>query len=631
MSRVNPLHRAADRHRQRFERLTLRAFGRAEYAMRGIRLFTALQSQDRGAVERAAIAALPALKEALQPLEGLLLDVLSAGAAAGSRLMGPMRFAAAGPHFTFDSRNEQALAWAQAHAGELVVDISKSSEKALREAITRSFQDKLPVGEAERLIRKSVGLTKPGAEAVFNLRKRILEHPGRIVYAGAQRIRVPEGGMPAQRLQSTLQRYSEKLIRSRVSTIASHETITASLEGQRQLWKQAADAGVLTGNEIREWIVFEPCPQCAAYANERTRLGQPYHGGVMGPPLHIKCRCTEGIVNARPRRAPRALPSEIGEGTVVDTPGPVLPDVPPVQAVPKSELRIRRTSIKASTRQGRLRAKDFQREVDQEVARFRAEYSRLGKYQVRHLNLYADVSNLAAEGHENADGLYRLHKRQITVALGHRPPAPDSFRISGRTPDGRIDPYLTYWRVTDTNHLAIFRHEFGHHVHLKEFRAPARREWNNVWSQMSTTPQYQSGSIRRTVSEYAATNEKELFAESFAVYTHPKYVKGTLPRVIESFMEEHVGLRKIAEAVPAPPQVIPVAPRIVPKLVPEAPKPQAPTPIPGAKVKMTADAVREIRRRREAGESLGAIAKDYGVAPQYIRQIALRLIWKDVA
>lgn len=88
----------------------------------------------------------------------------------------------------------------------------------------------------------------------------------------------------------------------RADLIARHESMLAAGEGQRQGWDQAVDAGLLTGDEERVWIVTgdeKVCPICEGLEDARAKLGEPYTGDdgeeYDGPPAHVQCRCTEGI------------------------------------------------------------------------------------------------------------------------------------------------------------------------------------------------------------------------------------------------------------------------------------------------------------------------------------------------
>ena len=83
---------------------------------------------------------------------------------------------------------------------------------------------------------------------------------------------------------------------ARADLSARTEIMMAVNEGQREAWRQAVDEGLLTGKEQRVWIAIEgACPACDALDGETAPLDGEYSGGVEGPPLHPRCRCTEGI------------------------------------------------------------------------------------------------------------------------------------------------------------------------------------------------------------------------------------------------------------------------------------------------------------------------------------------------
>lgn len=93
----------------------------------------------------------------------------------------------------------------------------------------------------------------------------------------------------------------------------------------------------------------------------------------------------------------------------------------------------------------------------------------------------------------------------------------------------------------------MFAHEYGHHVqdhHRKSIGVPIdslgrRMSWQRL------ADQFVGKDKPTVVSEYAKTSHKELFAESFTFYTHPKYVKGSLPKEIEEYFEAAFGPRQL--------------------------------------------------------------------------------------
>jgi hypothetical protein len=150
-----------------------------------------------------------------------------------------------GPFFMrFDAQNPSVIEWAKRHAAALIKDITETSIRRIRLAVTELQED----GDWDFAY------------------DRILAAVGDV---------------------------------ARADLIARHETMLAAGEGQRQGWAQAQDAGLLSGKERREWIVTPDerlCPICIKLEGKTAVLGGEYPGGYDGPPAHVQCRCTEGIV-----------------------------------------------------------------------------------------------------------------------------------------------------------------------------------------------------------------------------------------------------------------------------------------------------------------------------------------------
>ena len=146
--------------------------------------------------------------------------------------------------FKFDRQNQQAIDWAKEHAAELAEGLSETSHEAIKKAIA----DNLETGNFEAA------------------RLDILEAVGN---------------------------------EARADLIASHETMLAANEGQRQAWAQAVERGLLSGDEQRVWITVgddKVCEICEPLEGATAGLDEQYpEGGGDGPPAHVRCRCTEGI------------------------------------------------------------------------------------------------------------------------------------------------------------------------------------------------------------------------------------------------------------------------------------------------------------------------------------------------
>jgi SPP1 gp7 family putative phage head morphogenesis protein len=143
----------------------------------------------------------------------------------------------------FNAKDPYAIRWAQRYAAELAKGISDTTRDDIKEAIAAGLEGEFTRAEVVRAIKQAVGS------------------------------------------------------RERAELIARTETMHAANEGQRQAWNQAVKKGLLTGKEKRTWIATEvACPLCMGLDGKVTGLNGEYPGGGDGPPLHPRCRCTEGIV-----------------------------------------------------------------------------------------------------------------------------------------------------------------------------------------------------------------------------------------------------------------------------------------------------------------------------------------------
>jgi len=242
-----PLHATADRHVPVLSVALRYAFAVARKALK--------------ANPRDADKAIAALEKALESvLPATLLKVYDAGGVTGAgmlqqQLRGAEDFRTAkkkkkraGVGFEFNHVAQHAVAWAAKHAAELITGILETT----RERINAATVDVLEAGDWDA-------------------------HLDEILAAVGDE--------------------------DRADLIARNETMVAVHEGQREAWGQAVEAGLLTGDEEREWIVVgdeKVCPICEGLEGKHAKLGQAYVSdegeSYDGPPAHVSCRCSEGIV-----------------------------------------------------------------------------------------------------------------------------------------------------------------------------------------------------------------------------------------------------------------------------------------------------------------------------------------------
>ncbi len=146
----------------------------------------------------------------------------------------------------FGINNTRAAHWAKTHAAELVKGITKTTRNNIRQAVTRLFTD-------EDVTHR-------------DLYTEVLDAVGDEV---------------------------------RARLIARNESMMAVSEGQREGWMQAIEEGLLPPNTRRTWIItpIDPCPICLELDGAVTGINGQYPApGGDGPPQHVNCRCTEGVI-----------------------------------------------------------------------------------------------------------------------------------------------------------------------------------------------------------------------------------------------------------------------------------------------------------------------------------------------
>lgn len=242
-----PIHIVADAHTAKLS-VTLRyAFAAARKAAR---------KQDSAA--KATSVAIVTLR---QELKDLLPKVLRRMYAAGGEIgaskvtlrhaeefRAAKREAKPEVGFTFNAKTQAAIDWADRHAAELIDQISETS----REAINNAVAEFLETGDWK------------------DYRDEILAAVGDA---------------------------------DRADLIARNESMVAVHEGQREAWGQAVEAGLLDDDSEREWIVVgdeKVCPICEGLEGKRAKMGESYVSDgeeYEGPPAHVSCRCSEGIVS----------------------------------------------------------------------------------------------------------------------------------------------------------------------------------------------------------------------------------------------------------------------------------------------------------------------------------------------
>lgn len=510
-----------------------RAAQRQEKAMRTavIRLFSseipglekALVTGRESVVEQCVAAAwVGPLDRATRAIRNSLLTALVDGGEAQAALTTPSMRAAERSRnkvnigFAFDQTSPEAIAWAQKHAGELVTNLSVQQRKNVRQLVTDAFAKQQTTKQLAAQLKDVVGLTGPQ----FSKYQRLLAEN-----------------------QRAAQVYAKKAWQARAVTIARTETLRASNEGQRQAWNQATKQGLLSGQELREWITTyddRTCPICAPMDGQLTGLKEgfklPDGSSVSGPPAHVKCRCAQGI-SAKTRSSvkgsleARTLPDGwewYDKKNAISPEGEIVPlkRVPATNPPPPPPAKTYVTSwrpevVDKTHRIDDLTVADGERGLNvvrNEMGRLEERFAVVREYRPDvlvydrndTLSYAADfASKKTSELPLNqAGGLYT----PATISTDGRSylhVATGKWRETGV-------PFADGSWIVDDSIAGRFRHELGHHIHLTALPTQAREEFKALLYEEKVG----------ISSVYGRSNEFEAFAESFSLFTHVDY--GTL-------------------------------------------------------------------------------------------------------
>jgi hypothetical protein len=181
-----------------------------------------------------------------------------------------------------DRTDPRMVEWAQTRSSKLVTQISKTTRGAIRKLIGEAYTEGRSVYDTARLLRTIVGpldsqvgrIARAYGETVDLLRESGL------TFAQAQ-----------EKAAKQAERVTDRAVASRAETIARTEIITAGNQGRIEAWSQAIDAGLLPSNAHKEWVAFDPCPECEGLDGEVVPYDEPFSSGDDGPAAHPNCRC----------------------------------------------------------------------------------------------------------------------------------------------------------------------------------------------------------------------------------------------------------------------------------------------------------------------------------------------------
>jgi len=231
----------------------------------------------------------------LRPLTGTLIGPLldaveEAARDAIASLPSSMRVGIA-----FDQSDIRAIAWAEARAGQFVVEISEQVRLQIRSLVTRAIREQFTVEQLATYVKQIVGLHSRWAQAVNNMYDRTVDDllgTGLTISQAQARATVLAG------------RYHDKLLGVRAMTIARTEIVAASNAGRYLGWQQAmAQTGIPGGMLRKRWIVgpdgwagIRVCDVCLGLGGSEVGVNDLFPNGRLMPPAHPNCRCSAILI-----------------------------------------------------------------------------------------------------------------------------------------------------------------------------------------------------------------------------------------------------------------------------------------------------------------------------------------------
>jgi hypothetical protein len=332
------------------------------------------------------------------------------------------------------------------------------------------------------------------------------------------------------------------------------------------------DADILaavTSNVVRGFVPViskDACSICQVYNEEGEPTGKanfPYTNisdaeKLIGnyenrtlPPFHPNCRCSQRAVlitdttaYEKPVHAPKPKP------IVVEKPKPkpkpiVVEKKPKPKPKPVIEKKPKPIVVEKPKPQPVVEQKlDF---ANKEVANKYIKDS-LGLYKLKIDEagpktevLAKEVEHLATN-HKRFVNSVRLNGSLVDLNVSDRSavvgttvgtyePRSSQMKLAGNRSFDVGKGFKPGMWALNKNLQDTFRHEFGH-AHQASLSEADVQKWYKIYVSKS------KDEWKSSVTKYGGLRGDELYAESFAIYTHPNYKRGALPKEIEQFFDE---------------------------------------------------------------------------------------------
>lgn len=210
----------------------------------------------------------------------------------------------------FDVMNPESVKAIQEYSFDLIQQVSQTTRDSVQQVVLRAFQDGGHPFEQAREIKSFIGLT-PQMEQAVNNYKSMLQSGGASDLREALSRSLRDGrydrtlltalrsgqSLSTEKIDQMANRYRERYLQYRSKNIARTESIRAATKGQRELWRQAQDQGLIGKDPQRVWITGgNACPICEDLNGETAGLDEEFAPGITEPPdPHPSCECTVAL------------------------------------------------------------------------------------------------------------------------------------------------------------------------------------------------------------------------------------------------------------------------------------------------------------------------------------------------
>lgn len=218
--------------------------------------------------------------------------------------------------FNVNVTNPRVNRYITGKVGSLIRGITRESQISIQSSISSIISDGLTPRSAARVIRDSIGLTPSQVRAVSrfetNLQMQQLAQMTefqrdslRLSRRGAKVDNDFLEGLSQERIDRLTSDYANRQLTHRATVIARNELQEVANEGQREVWEQASEAGLIDRNKSKKmWIVTPDerlCDMCSPLQGVEVpfldNFTIPKTGeSKKGPPAHIQCRCALTLI-----------------------------------------------------------------------------------------------------------------------------------------------------------------------------------------------------------------------------------------------------------------------------------------------------------------------------------------------